>query len=60
MKEGCLEDAEVLARLVWFSTNRASGNKLKHCKPRKDDLRPRHLLQTFCWESWGKHGHDGR
>ena len=47
-------------RLVWHSTNRASGNKLMHCNPRKDDLRPRHPLQSQFSKSWGKHGHDGR
>ena len=47
-------------RLVWHSTNKASGNKLMHCNPRKDDLRPRHPLQSQFSKSWGKDGHDGR
>ena len=50
----------LLARLVRRRPNRALCIKLMHWNPRKDDLRPRHLLQPSTLESWGKHGHDGK
>ena len=58
MNEGqaaCGQD--LLARLVWQGRNKASGNRVMHCNPRKDDLR-RHLLQAKFWKSWGKHCQD--
>ena len=46
----------LLPRLVWHSRNRASGNKVMHCNPREDDVRPRHSQQPNLPKSWGKYG----